>query len=87
MASSRLHLYLSSEERRRIARAAALAGLSVSAFVRAAVLCELDGTEAAPGVTALSPAESGHFLASLRKPFSPNAALRRAIKRGSKLGV
>ena len=86
-ASSRLDLRLSSEDRRRIDRAAALAGLPLATFVRAAVLREVDRTVAAQGVTTLSPAESRRFLAALSKPFSPNSALRRALKRGDTLGL
>jgi len=86
-ASSRLDLRLSSEDRRRIDRAAALAGLPLATFVRAAVLREVDRTVAAESVTTLSPAESRRFLAALSKPFAPNAALRRALKRGDTLGL
>lgn len=85
--NSRLDLRLSSEDRRRIDRAASLAGLPLATFVRAAVLREVDRTVAAQGVTTLSAAESRRFLAALRKPFSPNYALRRAFKRGDKLGL
>lgn len=86
-ASSRLDLRLSSEDRRRIDRAAALAGLPLATFVRAAVLREVDRTVAAESVTTISPAESRRFLAALSKPFAPNAALRRALKRGDTLGL
>lgn len=86
-ATSRLDLRLSSEDRRRIDRAAALAGLPLSTFVRTAVLREVDRTvEASTGAT-LSLAESKRLLAALRRPFSPNAALRRALKRGDRLGL
>ncbi|MBS0612602.1 MAG: hypothetical protein JSS24_05480 [Proteobacteria bacterium] len=38
-------------------------------------------------VATLSPIESKRFLAPLGQPFAPNVALRRAMKRGDKLGV
>jgi uncharacterized protein (DUF1778 family) len=86
-ATSRLDLRLSSEDRRRIDRAAALAGLPLAAFVRTAVLREVDRTVQAETGATLSVAESRRFLAALRRPFSPNAALRRALKRGDRLGL
>jgi uncharacterized protein (DUF1778 family) len=86
-ASSRLDLRLSSEDRRRIDRAAALAGLPLATFVRTAVLREVDRTVAARGMMTLSLSESRRFLAALRQPFSPNPALHRALKRAAKLGL
>jgi uncharacterized protein (DUF1778 family) len=78
---------LSARDRERIARAAALAGLPLAAFVRTAVLREADRTVAADSVATLSRAESKRFLAALGKPFSPNAALRRAMNKGDELGI
>jgi uncharacterized protein (DUF1778 family) len=86
-ASARLDLRLSDKDRERIDRAASLAGLPLAAFVRTAVLREADRMVAAESVVTLSEAESKKFLAALRKPFAPNAALRRALKRGDDLGV
>jgi uncharacterized protein (DUF1778 family) len=86
-ANARLDLRLSEKDRERIARAAALVGLPLAAFVRTAVLREVDRTDAAGSIPRLSEAESRKFLIALRKPFAPNAALGRALKRGSDLGV
>jgi uncharacterized protein (DUF1778 family) len=86
-ATARLDLRLSAKDRERIDRAASLAGLPLAAFVRTAVLREADRTVAAELVVTLSPTESKRFLAALGKPFSPNASLRRAMKRGDKLGL
>ena len=86
-ATARLDLRLSARDRERIDRAANLAGLPLATFVRIAVLREADRTVAAESVTTLSPNESKRFLAALGKPFSPNVALRRAMKRGEKLGL
>lgn len=85
--NARLDLRLSVKDRERIARAAALAGLPLAAFVRTAVLREADRTLATESVATLSSAESRRFLAALRKPFTPNVALRRALKRGDELGI
>jgi uncharacterized protein (DUF1778 family) len=86
-ASARLDLRLSEKDRERIDRAAALAGLPLAAFVRTAALREADRTVTAESVVTLSAAESRKFLAALREPFAPNAALRRALKRGEDLGI
>lgn len=86
-ATARLDLRLSARDRERIDRAASLAGLPVAAFVRTAVLREADRTVAAESVATLSQAESKRFLTALARPFAPNAALRRAIKKGDELGV
>jgi uncharacterized protein (DUF1778 family) len=86
-ATARLDLRLSVKDRQRIDRAAALAGLPLATFVRTAVLREADRTVAAESVANLSPGESKRFLAALEKPFAPNAALRRAMKRGDSSGL
>jgi uncharacterized protein (DUF1778 family) len=86
-AAARLDLRLSTKDRERIDRAAALAGLPLATFVRTAVLREADRTVAAETVARLSPAESKRFLAALSKPFAPNAPLQRALKRGNELGI
>ena len=86
-ATARLDLRLSARDRKRIDRAASMAGLPLAAFVRTAVLREADRTVAAESLSILSASESRRFLAALRKPFSPNAALRRAMKKGKVVGV
>jgi uncharacterized protein (DUF1778 family) len=86
-ANARLDLRLSAKDRARINRAADLAGLPVAAFVRTAVLREADRAIATEPTAPLSAAESKRFLAALGKPFLPNAALRRALRRGADLGI
>jgi uncharacterized protein (DUF1778 family) len=86
-ATARLDLRLSAQDRERIDRAASMAGLPLAAFVRTAVLREADRTVAAESLSVLSASESRRFLETLSKPFSPNAALRRAMKKGEVLGV
>jgi len=51
------------------------------------VLREADQTVAAESVSTLSPSEARRFIAALSKPFAPNAALRRAMKKGSDLAI
>jgi uncharacterized protein (DUF1778 family) len=85
--NARLDLRLSARDKERIDRAASLVGLPLATFVRTAVLREADRAVAAESVSTLSPSESRRFLAALGKPFAPNAALRRAMKKGDELGV
>jgi uncharacterized protein (DUF1778 family) len=86
-ANARLDLRLSAKDRARIDRAAALSGLPLAAFVRTAVLREADRLMTEEATAILSAAESKRFVAALRKPFKPNAALRRAMSKGSALGI
>ena len=86
-ATARLDLRLSARDRERLDRAAALAGLPLATFVRTAVLREADRTVAAESAVTLSLEESRRFLAALAKPFAPNLALQRALKKGDVLGV
>ena len=86
-ATARLDLRLSVKDRQRIDRAAALSGLPLATFVRTAVLREADRAVAAESIVNLASAESKRFLAALSKPFAPNAALRRALKRGDQHGI
>jgi len=80
--AARLDLRLNPQDKDRIARAAALRGVAVSAFVRDAVLREAESAIAAETAVALSAEESRRFLAALDKPFAPNARLRKAMQRG-----
>lgn len=80
--AARLDLRLDAQDKERIARAAALRGVAISAFVRDAVLREAESAIAAETAVTLSAEESRRFLAALEKPFAPNARLRKAMERG-----
>ncbi len=84
-ATARLDLRLESREKDRIAKAAALRGMAVSAFVRDAVLREADTAIAADTVVTLSVEESRRFLAALDEPFRPNARLKKAMDAAARL--
>lgn len=84
---ARLDLRLNTRDKDRIARAAALRGVPVSAFVRDAVLREAEAAMAADITITLSPEETRRFLAALDKPFKPNAKLKQAMERGLTLAV
>ena len=83
--AARLDLRLDSTDKARIARAADLRGVPLSAFVRDAVLREAESVMAAELTVNLSPAESRRFLAALDKPFKPNARLKKAMEDAAKL--
>lgn len=83
--TARLDLRLNIRDKSRIARAAALRGVAVSAFVRDAVLREVDSTIAAESVVTLSEDESRRFLAALNAPFNANGPLKKAMQAAAKL--
>jgi uncharacterized protein (DUF1778 family) len=83
--TARLDLRLGIREKDRIAKAAALRGMAVSAFIRDAVLREADSTIAADSVVALSEQESRRFLAALDEHFQPNDRLKKAMDAASLL--
>lgn len=81
-AAARLDLRLNPGDKARIARAADLRGVPLSAFVRDAVLREAESVMAADLTVTLSPEESRRFLDALDKPFKPNTRLKKAMERG-----
>jgi uncharacterized protein (DUF1778 family) len=82
--AARLDLRLDAADKNRIARAAQLRGVPVSAFVRDAVLREAENVMAAELTVTLSVAESRRFLKALDAPFRPNARLKKAMEHGLK---
>ncbi len=84
-AAARLDLRIDARDKDRIARAAALRGMAVSALVRSAVLREADTAIAAETVVVLSSEESTHFLAALDAPFQPNDRLKKAMESAVRL--
>ncbi len=83
--TARLDLRLASREKDRIAKAAALCGMTVAAFVRHVVLREADATIAADSVVMLSEQESRHFLATLDERFRPNDRLTAAMDAAARI--
>lgn len=78
-AAARIDLRLNPTDKDRIARAADLRGMPLSAFIRDAVLREADNVMTAELTVTLSAEESRRFLAALDKPFKPNARLKKAM--------
>lgn len=83
-AAARLDLRLTPADKERIARAADLRGMALSAFVRDAVLREAQSVMAAELTVTLSADESRRFLKALDAPFAPNAKLKKALARVAK---
>lgn len=83
--TARLDLRLDIRDKDRIAKAAALRGMAVSAFVRDAVLREADTAIAADTVVTLSEQASRRFLALLDEPFRPNDRLQKAMEDAANL--
>ncbi|MGH8192372.1 MAG: DUF1778 domain-containing protein [Rhodanobacteraceae bacterium] len=81
-AAARLDLRLSPTDKDRIARAADLRGVPVSAFVREAVLRAADEMMVGTNPITLSPAETRRLLAALDKPFKPGRRLKEALQKG-----
>lgn len=79
--AARLDLRLEAADKARIARAADLRGMPVSAFIRDAVLREAESVMAAELTVTLSIEESRRFLKALDAPFHPNAKLKKALAR------
>lgn len=79
--AARLDLRLNPTDKARIARAADLRGVPVSAFVRDAVLREAESVMASELTVSLSVEESRRFLKALDAQFRPNAKLKKALAR------
>ena len=79
--AARLDLRLNPTDKARIARAADLRGVPLSAFVRDAVLREAESVMASELTVTLSAAESRRFLKAFDAPFRPNAKLKKGLAR------
>lgn len=77
--SARFELRLELQDKARIAGAAILRRMTVSAFVRSAALDAADGVLSVNRAVTLSRSESQRFLTALDSPFRPNARLREAM--------
>ena len=83
--AARLELRLNPTDKARIAHAAGLRGMPLSAFVRDAVLREAKSVIAGELKVSLSAAKSRRFLKALDAPFKPNASLKRAMRDAARL--
>lgn len=81
VAAARLDLRLNPDDKARIARAADLRGVPLSAFVRDAVLREAECVMAAELSVTLSAEETRRVLKALDAPFQPGTKLKKALAR------
>ena len=77
--TTRIDLRLARHDKDRLAKAAAIRGMPLSAFVRDAALREAAATVAEAETITLSAEESRRFLAALDAPFRPNKHLAEAL--------
>lgn len=77
--AARLDLRLNASDKARIARAANIRGIPVSAFVRDAILREAEQVMSAELSVTLSSTESRRFVKALDASFKPNAKLKKAL--------
>jgi uncharacterized protein (DUF1778 family) len=85
ISASRLDLRLSPTGKVRIARAAHLLGVPLSAFVRDAVVREAESVMPPELTVTSSAAESRRLLNALDAPFKPNACLESGRVRTGKI--
>ncbi|MCY7353687.1 MAG: DUF1778 domain-containing protein [Lysobacter sp.] len=83
----RLELRITTRDKQVVARAAELKGEGLSTFARGVLLREAQRIVEAEQSVTLSASQTKRFLKALDRPFAPNAALRKAMARGDKLGL
>ena len=77
--STRIDVRLARRDKDRLAKAAAIRGMPLSAFVRDAALREAGATISEAETITLSAEETRRFLAALDEPFRPNKHLAEAL--------
>lgn len=86
-ADSRLELRISVRDKDFVSRASELRGEAVSTFARSVLVSEARRIVESEQTVDLSASESRRFLKALERPFTANAALRKAMLRGDKYGL
>lgn len=86
-AGSRLELRVAERDKAYVTRAAELRGEPVSSFARSVLVSEARRIVESEQTATLSASESRNFLKAIERPFAPNAALRKAMAKGDKLGL
>lgn len=86
-AVDRLEVRTNEQDKKIVAHAAELRGETISSFARAVLLREAKKVIADEQAVVLSIEASHRFVKALDRPFSPNAALRRAMAKADALGL
>lgn len=83
--AARFELKLDTDEKKIVARAAALMGTTMAGFVRVAAKEKAQALLERESRLVLDERDFARFAAALSKPFEPNAALSRARKAARKV--
>lgn len=84
---ARFEYRLDSADKELVERAASLSGVTTSTFQRTVVVRAAKEALREAEHVALDANAAEQLLEALSKPFEPNEALRRALARGSELGL
>lgn len=84
---ARFEYRLDAADKELVERAASLSGVSASTFQRTVVVRAAREAILEAETVTLDPKAAQKLLDALEAPFEPNDALRRALERGSKLGL
>jgi uncharacterized protein (DUF1778 family) len=85
--ADRLEVRTSAQDKKLVAQAAELRGETVSSFARAVLVREARKIIDSEKSLTLSAEASRRFVQALDRTFAPNAALRKAMAKGDKLGL
>ena len=85
--NARMEFRLDAEDKAMIERAALLRGYKAATFTRIAVIQEAKEVFRDAHVVEFDEDAARECLAALSQPFAPNDALRRALDRGTELGL
>ena len=85
--NARMDIRLDAEDKALIERAAKLSGVKTAAFTRAALIQEAEEVIRNAHIVTFDENAARECLAALSQPFTPNDALKRALDRGTELGM
>ena len=84
---ARMDIRLEEEDKALIERAAALRGVKAATFTRTALIQEAEQVIREAHIVTFDKDAARDCLAALSQPFMPNDALKRALDRGTGLGL
>lgn len=85
--NARMDFRLAAEDKALIERAASLRGVKLAAFTRSVLIREAGEVVKDAHVIKFDEDAAQACLAALSQPFAPNDALKRALDRGTDLGL
>lgn len=84
-ALARFELQLDAADKQNFARAAALAGTTMAAFVRSAAKEKAAALIEREQLLSLSPLDLRRLHEAIAKPYAPNASMKKALKAAAKV--